>query len=109
MNVWRAAARLAPVLMVCAASIAGAQSLPSEPIELAGGNVTIGGDISASFGSNDPGFFNYTDYVHSALRMLRVDVSAAAKAGPHFTLLGELQTENFDSVRPYALYLRIRP
>ena len=34
----------------------------------ADGRVTVGGDVSASFGSDDPGFFNYTDYEHSALR-----------------------------------------
>ena len=109
MTVWRTAVRLAPALIVCAASVAGGQTLPSEPIALADGRVTVAGDVSASMGSSDPGFFNYTDYEHSALRMLRVDVSAAAKAGPHFTLLGEVRTENFDSVHPYALYLRIRP
>jgi hypothetical protein len=79
------------------------------PIVLADGNVTIGGDVSASFGSTDPGFFDYTDYEHSALRMLRVNVSAAVKAGDHLSVLGDLLTENFDSVRPYALYLRVRP
>src|SRR5579872_7046118 len=105
----RAASRLAWAIVVCAASAAGAQTLPSEPISFAGGNVTVGGDVSASMGSADPGFFNYTDYEHSALRMLQIDVAAAAKAGPHFTLLGELETENFDSIRPYALYVRIRP
>ena len=31
--------------------------------------------------SDDNGFFNYTDYEHSALRMLRVGVTAAVKAG----------------------------
>src|SRR5260370_4873498 len=86
-----------------------AQTLPSEPIALAGGRVTVGGDISASFGSQDPGFFNYTDYEHSALRLLRIDVSAAAKAGPHFSVLGEIRTENVGPVRAYALYARIRP
>jgi len=109
MTVWRTAARLTGLLVLSAAAAAGAQTLPSEPIALADGRVTLGGDVSASFGSADPAFFNYTDYDHSALRMLRVDVSAAVKAGPHFTLLGELRTENLGSVRPYALYLRIRP
>ncbi len=101
-------ARLAWLLVVCA-SAAGAQTLPSEPIALAGGRVTIGGDISASYGSDDTGFFNYTDYEHSALRLLRIDLSAAAKLSPHFTLLGEVRTENLGRVRPYAFYLRIKP
>ena len=91
------------------ASPVRAQTLPSEPIALADGRVTVGGDVSASFGSRDPGFFDYTDYEHSALRLLRIDVSAAAKAGPHLSLLGEVRTENLDSVQAYALYARIRP
>ena len=100
---------LACWLVICAAAGTGAQTLPSQPIALADGRVTLGGDVSASFGSADPGFFNQTDYEHSALRMVRIDVAGAVKAGPHFAVLGELQTENIDSVRPYALYLRIRP
>ena len=63
-------ARLTSLLLVCAAGPAAAQGLPSEPIALADGRVTISGDVSAGFGSDDPGFFNYTDYQHSALRML---------------------------------------
>jgi hypothetical protein len=87
----------------------GAQTLPSSPIALADGHVTVGGDVSASFGSDDPRFYNYTDYEHSLLRMLRVDLSAAVKAGGHLSLLADLQTENLDGVHPYALYVRIRP
>ena len=103
------AVRLSWMLLVCVASSAGAQTLPSEPISIADGRVTVGGDVTGTFGSGDPGFFTYTDYAHSALRMLRIDVSAAVKAGPHFTVLGEVRSENFEQVRPYALYLRIRP
>ena len=88
---------------------ARAQALPAEPIALADGRVTVGGDVSATFGSSDPGFFNYTDYDHSALRMLRIDLAGSAKIGPHVTLLGEIRTENVDSFTPYALYARIRP
>ena len=102
-------ARLTAMLVVCAAGLAAAQALPSEPIALANGRVTVSGDVSAGYGSADPGFFNYTDYEHSALRLLRIDVTASVKAGPHFTVLGEIRTENLGTVRPYALYLRIRP
>ncbi len=108
-EVRRLAARLAWLLVVCSASAAHAQTLPSEPIAFADGHVTIGGDVAASFGSEDLGFFDYTDYEHSALRLLRIDVSAAVKAGPHFSVLAEVRTENFDQLQPYALYLRIRP
>jgi len=109
MTVRSTAAWLAWLLVICPATTAGAQTLPSEPIALAGGRVTLSGDASATYGSDDPGFFDYTDYQHSALRLLRLDLTAAFKAGPHFTLLGEIRSENLDSVRPYALYLRIRP
>ena len=71
--------------------------------------MTIGADASATFGSDDPGFFNFSEYNNSVLRMVRVDVSAAVKMGPHLTLLTEVRTENLGGVRPYAFYLRIRP
>src|SRR6185436_6936671 len=97
------------MLLLCIAGRAGAQVLPAEPIAVAGGRLTFGGDVSATIGPKDPGFFNFTDYNHSTLRMLRVDFSAAAKAGDHFSLLAEVRSENFGQVRPYALFVRIRP
>jgi len=109
MTRWSRIARLTSLLLVCGTRSTAAQSLPSEPIALANGRVTVSGDLSATYGSDDPGFFNYTDYEHSALRLFRVDLTAAVKAGPHFTVLGEIRTENLGEVRPYALYLRIRP
>jgi len=77
-----------------------AAQVPSEPLAFGGGRVTIGADVSASFGGADPGFFNYTDYDHSALRTLRIDVTGAVRAGRHLTLLGEMRTENVDGVVP---------
>ena len=97
------------LLVVACARLAAAQTLPSEPMVFGGGRVTVSGDLSAGYGADDPGFFDYTDYEHSALRLFRVDLTAAVKAGPHFTLLGEIRSENLGAVRPYALYLRIRP
>jgi hypothetical protein len=108
MTVWGTFGRVW-ALLVCIGGTAAAQGLPAEPIAFAGGRVTLGGDVAATVGPKDPGFFNYTDYHHSALRMLRIDVSAAVRAGPHFAILGEIRTENFGQVRPYALYVRIRP
>ena len=68
--VLRRAALLATVALGGAVS-ARAQGLPSEPVALAGGRLTIGGDVSASIGPDDTGFFNYTDYEHSALKLFR--------------------------------------
>ena len=103
-----------PIVALLVAALAGAspayaQSWPSEPVALAGGRVTIGGDVSASFGGGDPGFFNYTDYDHSALRTLRIDLTGAVTAGSHVTVLAEMRTENVDGIVPYALYVRLRP
>src|SRR5438874_296676 len=106
-SVFRAAVVTA-VALGCAAS-AGAQALRSEPVTLAGGRVTLGGDVSASVGSDDPGFFNYTDYEHSALRLFRADLSGSITISRHFAVLGEIRDENIDTLRAYAFYLRIRP
>jgi hypothetical protein len=98
---------------------AGAQALPSEPIVVGGGRLTIGGDISASFGcaldttegacGSDVGFFNYSDYEHSVFRMLRIAVTASLNAGEHVAVLGELRTENLEAPEVYAFYVRVRP
>ena len=107
----RAARRF--LLLVCGAGLgadAAAQpAMPSGPIALADGRVTIGGDVSASYGSSDPGFFNYTDYDHSALRTVRFNVAASVKANDHLAILGDVLAENLDSIRAYALYARVRP
>src|SRR5262245_27935686 len=95
------------------------QALPSEPISVADGRVTVGGDVSVSVGAEDPGFFNYTDYEHSALRLFHADLTTAVGMGGHFSVLGELSTDisllpelgadNGAQLHAYALYLRIRP
>lgn len=112
MNVGGRAARLAGLVGLAALGLtarAAAQSLPSEPIVFADGHVAVSGDISGSMAAKDPGFYNYTDYEHSALRLLRIDLSAIGKAGDHLAVLGEVRNENTDGPRLYALYVRIRP
>jgi hypothetical protein len=103
-------------------SVPGAgQSLPHQPIVFGDGRVTLGGEASATFSCADSdeaeagacpadgGFFNYTDYEHSALRMLRVGVTAAVKVDDRVAVLGELRSENAGAPQPYALYVRVRP
>jgi len=102
-------AALVAAVALSGAGPARAQSLPSEPVSLAGGRVTIGGDISASIAPDDTGFFNYTDYEHSALRLFRVDLTTSLTLNPHFAVLAEIRDENIDTLRAYAFYLRIRP
>jgi hypothetical protein len=97
------------IAIAVAAPSVRAQTLPSEPIVLAGGHLTLGGDVALSIAPQDPGFFNFTDYEHSTLRMLRVDMTAAVKAGDHLSILADVRSENIDRPRPYGLYVRIRP
>ncbi|MBI2833307.1 MAG: hypothetical protein HYX76_02650 [Acidobacteria bacterium] len=87
-----------------------AQVLPSQPITMLGGRVVVGGEVSASIASSaDRGYFNYTDYEHNALRLVRLGVTGAVRLGSRASVLTEIRTENLDTIRPYALYLRIRP
>ena len=112
-------ALLALALALGAAGVAGAQTLPSEPIVIGGGRLTIGGDVSATMScaqaeggsrcTEDTGFFNYTDYYHSSVRMLRVDVAAALTVTRHVSILGEVRSEDAGWPQPYALYVRVRP
>jgi hypothetical protein len=97
-----------------------AQVLPEEPVTLANGRVTVAGDVSGTFScssagapksrcGSDIGYFNYSDYEHSALRLFRLDLSSSVALGGRFVALGEVRTENADRPRVYALYLRLTP
>jgi hypothetical protein len=109
MIVRRTIARVTCLLVVCAGGATHAQTLPSQPLVFGDGLLTLGGDASVSFGREDPGFFDYTDYDHSALRLFRFDLTASLKANSHFSVLGDLRTENAERPQAYAVYLRIHP
>ncbi len=98
---------------------AGAQVLPSEPVTV-GNWLTVGGEISATAScasvagssarcTSDFGYFNYTDYQQSVLRMVLVGVSASVKAGNRLSLLTEVRSENGSPPTPYALFVRFTP
>jgi hypothetical protein len=93
----------------CLAGSATAQTLPSEPITFGGGRVVLGGDLGASFGSEDEGFFNYGDYEHSTLREFRIGLTAQVRANRRISVLAEVRAENLNHVSPFALYVRVRP
>jgi hypothetical protein len=101
-------------ILGCSA-VGEAQSVPSGPITTAGGRLTISGEASASFGTADPGYFNYSNYDSELTRQLRFDATAALRLGGHLTLLadlrlqGPLDGEGNWSIRPYAMFARFRP
>ena len=90
---------------------AAAQTLPSEPVSLADGRVTIGGEasVSASTNADRQGWYNYTDYEHNALRLLRLGLTTEVRLGSRVRLLGQVRTDNWDTPRAHALYVRVRP
>ncbi len=110
---WLSAVNMVALVAMLAASLvtsATAQLLPSEPIQLVAGRLVLGGELSASISSSqDTGYFNLTDYDHDVLRLFRLGLSAAFAVSEQVAVLGEIRTENWDTLRPYALYVRIRP
>ena len=78
--------RPALLVTVSAAGVvpsAGAQALPTGPIEFAGGTIRVTGDVSLAVSSKDDiAFFNYTDYEHNALRLFRVSARRHAGGRP---------------------------
>ncbi len=109
-----AALPCACLLLFTLAGPVRAQSLPTGPITTAGGRLTISGEASASISPYDEGYFDYSDYNYNLLRQVRADAAAVLRLGDRLALLGDLRVERpIDegqwTVRPYALFARIRP
>ena len=102
----RAAACAAALLM---AADAAAQGLPADPFTFANGRVVLGGDAAVAVAPEDQGFFNYSDYEQTTLRQIRFGMNALVRVSDRISVLGELRSENFDYVTPFALYARIHP
>lgn len=102
-------AALACVFALSMGRPAAAQLPPDGPVVFKDGLVTFGGNVSATFGPEDTGFFNYTDYEDSTLRMLRLDATAALRVSRRVSVLGEVRSQNIDAPHAYALFARIRP
>jgi hypothetical protein len=83
--------------------------IAAQPVSLAGGRVTVGGEAALTIGPHDRWFFNYTDYKYSALRLARFDLGAAWRPARRVEVVGDLRTENLDAPRILALYVRVRP
>ena len=93
-------------LGVCLAA-AGARA--GEPVSFLGGRVRLGGEVSGTIAPQDLGWFNYSDYEVSSLRLFRVDVAAEAQLASFASVLFDVRSDNLAAPRVYALYLRLRP
>lgn len=116
MNAFRVGLIASALTLVAGA--ARAQGLPSEPLVFGDGRVAVSGgasltlscaDSTATACGEDAGFFNYSDYEHSTLRMLRLNANASVRANRYLSVLTEIRSENGNAPTPYALYVRIRP
>lgn len=105
----RYAGLLLGLTLAFAAAPATAQLLPEAPISLAGGHIVLGGEFSATIAPEDPGFFNYTSYEFSALRNVRMGVSAEVRANDRLQLLGEVRLDQGRVLEAYGLFVRFRP
>ena len=97
---------------LCAATAARAQELPVRARVARQRPVVIGTDLSISLtpqDDTDGAWFNYTDYEHNALRLFRLGVTADVRLTDRVSVLTEIRSENGDGVKPYALYVRVRP
>lgn len=89
---------------------AAAQSLPAGPVSALDGRLLVGAEVAVTVGAPDEtAYFNYTDYEHNALRMVRLALAATWQPSDRLALVGELRTEDFSQPRAYGAYLRLRP
>lgn len=100
------------IALSLAASAAPAlgQPLPEGPFRAFDGRVVVSGEAIATAGNSDRvAFFNYTDYEHNALRMVRFGVSGLWRPAAWVEFVGEVRSEDLEHPSPYAAYVRLRP
>lgn len=106
-------ARVLGVLLLSLSAMAApaaAQSLPDGPVRALDGRLTVSGEVLATAGANDhSAYFNYTDYEHNVLRLMRIGLTGLWRPAHWLALAGELRSEDLGEVKPYAAYVRIRP
>lgn len=110
---------LVALLLAAAADLAAQGPLPSASLVLGNGRVVIGGDVSLTMSCShatgaaactpDTGFFNYSDYNDSTLRLARVGLSTSVRLARGLTALADVRVENTNAPRVFGAYLRYRP
>jgi hypothetical protein len=110
-NAARSAQRLLLLLSCLAATArAYAQPVPEGPIRAFDDRVAISGEVIATAGSADEiAYFNYTDYEHNALRMVRLGISGLYRPAGWLAFVGELRSEDLGHPTAYAAYVRLHP
>jgi hypothetical protein len=81
----------------------------AQSVSLFDGRVRFAGEASGTIAPHDEGFFNYSDYGTSTLRLFRLDLAAEARLARFASLLADVRCDNLGAPRFYALYLRVSP
>jgi hypothetical protein len=105
---------VALVALFALARTAAADDWPDRPLTFLGDRVVLGGEALVTAAPDDEGFFNYTDYDRSALRLVRLGLTTSIRANGHLSFLAEVRAEGDTgagawSGEPYALLMRVRP
>ncbi len=100
---------LCALLLVASARQTAAQPPDAAPRNALADRVAVAGELTATFGSADPGFFNYATYGYEPLRNLRVVIDGSVRASRRVEFLAQLRTDGTTQARLAALYVRIRP
>jgi hypothetical protein len=90
------------------------QEWPDRPVTLFDDRMVVGGEALLTVAPEDEGFFNYTDYDRSALRLVRLGVTTTIRATDRVSFLAEVRAEGDIGEgqwtgEPYALFVRVRP
>jgi hypothetical protein len=72
--------------------------------------MVVSGEVVLTAGADDDtAFFNYTNYEHNALRMMRLGMSAVYRPAHWVAFVGEIRSEDLEHPLPYAAYVRVHP
>lgn len=102
--------RVLPVLLLVASVRLAAAQTPDQPLQAGtGARVTVAGELTATYGSDDPGFFNYATYAYEPLQNVRMLLDASLRASSHLEVLAQVRTDGTSDARLSAAYVRLRP
>ncbi len=100
---------LCALLLVASVRPAAAQSPDAAPPGSGPSRLTVGGEATATYGSEDPGFFNYATYAYEPMRNVRVVIDGAVRASRRVEVLAQVRTDGTTQARVTAFYVRVRP
>ncbi len=97
------------VLVLLLASVAPVAAQTADTPASAAPRLAVSGEVTATLGSHDPGFFNYATYDYSPLRNTRLVLNTSLRVSRRLELLGQARTDGLSHAQITALYLRVRP